>query len=451
LPCQEVTIIGKFSRENQKNKINLRRDVQHLSGVQCCQCPGQADTRTISYKVLAIGRDQKNSQRIFSGSPVEQEKKKRTKTICDSRSISISLPGTGADEGRPLCCRTRISLVKKKSELGLKGPLKGHFSKEIKKSVVEAIQAAITNGLKQNQACALMEISPRKFRKWLNPKQITSRTAWNKILPKERAALIKTALHQDFWGKPISHLFVHGHETGKYHLSMTTIYHILREENLERNIPRRKRKKAYIGVPELLEQGFSLLCYDGTVFITETRIKVWAIPVMLLPFRYLLHIGYSINGVASKNLTNSIDEALIDIPEDIKQMLMTHSDRGSAMKSKITRKYLEDKLGIPIHYGRPKTPDDEAWIEALIKTFKYHRDAPLNYRQVDDVIQWLKRFPKIYNNEPHSALQYVTPTQALLGQKEVILAERQKNLLTSRKKRLDYYHKQKLKLNSPEE
>lgn len=316
--------------------------------------------------------------------------------------------------------------------------------------MIEAIQTGITNGLTQKKACKLMGLASRKYRRWIKPKQITPRIAWNKILPKERKAIIKTALQKDFWGKPISHLFVHGHETGQYHVSMTTIYHVLKEESLERNIPRRKRKKAYIGVPEFLEQGFSLLCYDGSVFVTETRIRVWAIPVLLLPFRYLLHIGHSINGVASKDLTNSIDEALIDLPEDIMKMLMTHSDRGSAMKSKITIKYLEDILGIPVHFGRPKTPDDQAWIEALIKTLKYHREAPLRFKQVDDVIQWLKRFPDIYNNEPHSSLKYVTPAQAILGQQEVILAQRQKKYLISKKRRLDYYHKQKIKSRSEE-
>ena len=157
------------------------------------------------------------------------------------------------------------------------------------------------------------------------------------------------------------------------------------------------------------------------------------------------------NGVASKDLIKSIDEAFILIPEEVKQVLMTHSDRGSAMRSGITRKHLKNKLGIPIHFGRPYTPDDQAWIEALIKTSKYHRDAPLSYKQVNDVIRWLTQFKEIYNNEPHSALKYVTPKQALLGQQEVILAQRQKNHLTSIKKRLEYYNKQKLKSNSPEE
>ncbi len=273
-PVQEVTTIGKFSKEKRKDKINTGRNVQHFFGVQCCECPSQTNPRTLSYKAMASGRDQKNGQGSFSGSPVKQGKKKKQETICDSRTISISLSGTGSDEGRPGRCRARISLVKKKGKLGLKGPLSGHLSREIKKSVVDAIQKAIANGLNQNEACELMGLDPRKYRRWLAPKQIAPRTAWNKILPEEREAIIKTALHEDFWGKPISHLFVHGHETGQYNVSMATIYRVLREESLERNIPRRTRKQAYIGVPELLEQGFSLLCYDGSCFVTDTRMKV---------------------------------------------------------------------------------------------------------------------------------------------------------------------------------
>ncbi len=393
---------------------------------------------------MESGRDQKENQRSISGGIGKQRKKERQKTGCKFRTISKNQPGTGTNKRRSGSGRTRTVLIKKKSELGLKGPLKGHFNKEIKESVVEAIQTAIKDGLTQKKACELIGITPRKYRRWLNPKQIKPRTAWNKILPQEREAVIQTALEASFWDKPISHLFVHGHETGQYYVSMTTIYNILKEESLERNITRKTRKKAYIGVPEFLEQGFSLLCYDGSCFVTDTMIRVWAILVMLLPSRYLLHIGHSINSVTSEDLTKSIDEAFLSIPEDVKQVLMTHSDRGSAMKSKHTKNHLENRLGLPVHFGRPHTPDDEAWIEALVKTLKYHRDAPLHYKQVDDVVQWLKLFPEIYNNEPHSSLSYVTPKQTLLGQKEVILEQRQKNLLSSKKKRLDYYYEQKV-------
>jgi hypothetical protein len=83
-------------------------------------------------------------------------------------------------------------------------------------------------------------------------------------------------------------------------------------------------------------------------------------------------------------------------------------------------------------YGRPHTPDDQAWIEAFVKTLKHHRDAPQSFQLVDDILQWLGCFPDIYNNDPHSSLSYVTPLQALLGQKEVILNQRKQNLAAAR-------------------
>ena len=51
---------------------------------------------------------------------------------------------------------------------------------------------------------------------------------------------------------------------------------------------------------------------------------------------------------------------------------------------------------------------------------------------VDDILQWLNRVPNIYNNDPHSSLSYVTPLQALFGQKEVILNQRKQNLASAR-------------------
>lgn len=56
------------------------------------------------------------------------------------------------------------------------------------------------------------------------------------------------------------------------------------------------------------------------------------------------------------------------------------------MKACATRISIKDLLGAPVHYGRPHTPDDQAWIEAFIKTLKYHRERPLSFHLVDDVV-----------------------------------------------------------------
>jgi len=298
--------------------------------------------------------------------------------------------------------------------------------------VVNIINEAVSRGLTQKRACRIFGIAPRKFRRWANPKPIRLRTAWNKTLKHERDAIEATAWTPELLGKPVSHIFVHGHNSGKFFASLSTVYRTLKSKNMIEPRKSWHRTMPYISAHSLLDEGFSLLCYDGTQFKTDSGVIVWAIPVMILPQRYLLHIGHSINGISSGDLTQSIKEAYAILPEHLTIKLLAHSDRGSAMKASSTKQTIKELLGAPVHFGRPHTPDDQAWIEAFIKTLKYHRDAPRSFKLVDDILQWLNRVPNIYNNDPHSSLSYVTPLQALSGQKEVILNQRKQNLEQAR-------------------
>jgi len=302
----------------------------------------------------------------------------------------------------------------------------------VKQAVVSIINDSIAQGLTQKQSCGIFGIHPRKFRRWLNPKPLKKRTAWNKILEHERRAIEDAAWSPDLIGKPVSHIFVHGHESGKYFASLSTVYHVLKDKNLVEPRKHWHSNTPYISAHALLDEGFSLLCYDATEFRTDTGIIVWAIPVMILPQRYLLYIGHALNGVSSNDLTQSVKEAYALLPEHLTTKLLAHSDRGSAMKASSTKRIIKELLGSPVHYGRPHTPDDQSWIEAFIRTLKHHRDAPQSFKLVDDILQWLNQIPDIYNNDPHSSLSYVTPLQALLGRKEVILSQRKENLAQAR-------------------
>lgn len=297
--------------------------------------------------------------------------------------------------------------------------------------MVNVINDAINQGLTQKRACDIFGIAPRKLRRWANPKHFKPRTAWNKLLESERVAIEAAAWEPELIGKPVSHIFVHGHNTGKFFASLSTVYRTLKDKNLVEPRKSWHRNMPYVNAHSLLDEGFSLLCYDGTQFKTDTGIIVWAIPVMILPQRYLLHIGHSINGISSADLAQTVKEAYAMLPEHLSTKLLAHSDRGSAMKSSSMQRVIKELLGAPVHFGRPHTPDDQAWIEAFIKTLKYHRDAPQSFQLIDDILQWLKRAPDIYNNDPHSSLSYVTPLQALSGQKEVILNKRKQNLATA--------------------
>ena len=299
--------------------------------------------------------------------------------------------------------------------------------------MVNIISEAVNSGLTQKQACRTFSLVPRKFRRWANPKPVKPRVAWNKILTHECEAIENAVYEPELIGKPLSHVFVYGHETSKFFASLSTVFRVLKSKNLVKPLSFYRTKKInYVSAHALMAEGFSLLCYDATLFITESGVIVWAIPVLILPARYLLHIGYCIGGVSSADLIRAVKEALALLPEHLTKNLIAHSDRGSAMKALATQKIIKELLNAPVHYGRPHTPDDEAWIESFIKTLKHHRDVPHNFVQVDDIVQWLNRFPEIYNNDPHSAHKYVTPLQALSGQKEVILNQRKNNLTAAR-------------------
>ena len=180
------------------------------------------------------------------------------------RTVSKNIQRTRRNQRRACCRRARAVLVKKKDELELKGPLKGHFEQEVKRAVVNVINEVVTQGLTQKRACQIFGIAPRKFRRWVNPRQVRPRTAWNKTLAHERDAIETAAWTPELIGKPVSHIFVHGHESGKFFASLSTVYHVLKAKNMVEPRKHWYRRTPYVSAHALLEEGFSLLCYDGT-------------------------------------------------------------------------------------------------------------------------------------------------------------------------------------------
>jgi len=431
---KEVTI-GKYCEPNTKERTRKTYPgtaFQYLLRMQRTGSPGKNNLGALWATPLGFSCHTQEGQGRKLRSPCSAQKTGPQATGHPHRATSKSIERARRNQ-RCLGNRgARAILVKKKNELGLKGPIIGHFKKEVKETVVTVIKESVDKGLTQKLACKIFGIAPRKLRRWANPKPLKVRTAWNKLLEHERQAIEAAAWMPELIGKPVSHIFVYGHNTGKFFASLSTVYRVLKAKNMVEPRKSWQRNTPYISAHSLLDEGFSLLCYDGTQFRTNSGITVWAIPVMILPQRYLLHVGHSINGISSGDLTRSVKEAYCMLPEHLAEKVVAHSDRGSAMKASSTQQIIKELLGAPVHFGRPHTPDDQAWIEAFIRTLKYHREAPQSFPLVDDILQWLNRFPNIYNNDPHSSLSYVTPLQALSGLKEVILNQRKQNLAQAR-------------------
>jgi hypothetical protein len=184
--------------------------------------------------------------------------------------------------------------------------LKGHYTARVRQIVVIAINAAVLSGFTQKRACLIFDIKPRKYRRWANPKQRSLRTACNKLLPFEKTSIINSAFILENIGKPLSHIFVYGHNTGAFHASLSTVYRYLKAEDLVKPFEPKRRRSTHVSAHDLLDAGFSLVTYDGSCFKTDSGVTVWSIPVLLLPCRYLLHIGHALRGVSSADLRDAV-------------------------------------------------------------------------------------------------------------------------------------------------
>jgi putative transposase len=271
-----------------------------------------------------------------------------------------------------------------------------------------------------------------------------AKAAWNRITPKEEVAIVEVGRDERLCDFRAAGLMVYGHDTGKFHCSVSTVQRVLIRNRLQAPyaVPTRKRP-VKPDIRSLMNEPKKVFSYDATEFyLTPSRLRVVVIAILDLGSRKFIHYGVRVTSFTQQDVMDIWDEALWKEGIDTKQ-LTALSDRGGQMKGSRTKAHLVGKWDIRLEFARPYTPDDNAWIEALIKYMKYHPACPDDFETVQDVINWVEKFYGLYNDHPHSALGYVRPNDEHAGLGNTIRTQRKENLLIARKVRLGYYHSQK--------
>src|SRR3989304_5640171 len=298
--------------------------------------------------------------------------------------------------------------------------------------------------LSKANACEVLLLKRRRYYRWLSPRaKLLSETAWNHIRHEEEEAILEAARDKRLVDLRCAGLMVYGHESGKFHCSISTVQRVLVRNNLQAPyiVPTRKRPlKPDIRL--LMSEPKKIFSYDATDFYLTSRLRVVVIPILDLGSRKFIHYGVRVISFSQKDVMDIWDETLWGENIDTRQ-LTALSDRGTQMKGSRTKAHLIGKWDIRLEFARPYTPDDNAWIEAFIKYMKYHPACPDDFETVQDVINWVEKFYGLYNDHPHSALGYVRPNDEHAGLGNTIRTQRKENLLSARKARLDYYHSQK--------
>jgi putative transposase len=98
-------------------------------------------------------------------------------------------------------------------------------------------------------------------------------------------------------------------------------------------------------------------------------------------------------------------------PKDDKELLTLRTDNGSQPCSKVFVEYL-GSVGVKGQYTGYNAPDDNAFVERVIRTIKEEEVWPNLWDTVSEARGAIEKYVTYYNNERiHSALDYATPKE----------------------------------------
>lgn len=118
-------------------------------------------------------------------------------------------------------------------------------------------------------------------------------------------------------------------------------------------------------------------------------------------------------------------ENILDLSEAQRPEII--NDRGSQMKAKPIKKMFEIHH-LPQIFARPRTPNDNPFIESVFGTVKQSPRYPGRFLDLTQTVDYFERFFTWYNHEHyHSGIDYVTPNQCHQGLKDAIVAKRTAN------------------------
>jgi len=301
-------------------------------------------------------------------------------------------------------------------------------------------------GIKRSRTCELLQIEERRVRHWFSRSTLADSKpgpehAPHALLPEERMAILAIARDESFVDDSHRVLTAKSVDAGNFAVSASTVYRVMRKAGLTTDRSGRSHRNGNSRKPDRPEltgpdQRF---CWD----ISYLRTKVPAIFLYL----YALLDEYSRKVVAfriSWKLAHAEGKELIDeglekeglTPEQV-EILELFNDRGAQMKAISFKRFL-DGLGISQKFSRPRTPNDNPFVESLFATTKGAPEYPSEF--VDDVeaLAYFTAYFDFYNNvRRHGEIGYVTPAQRHSGEDKAILALRLERLATARRKRLE--------------
>jgi transposase InsO family protein len=309
---------------------------------------------------------------------------------------------------------------------------------ETKQAILLVIATSQVQGVSARRSCTILAISYRRVVRWqahvrqglgLADGTPGPQEAMHRLLPVEIECIVAMATSEEY--ADLSHriLAVTAGEKGRFFASFSTVYRVLLAEGLmtARGPGNRHNGHSLVPVRKALTGPNQRWCWDISYLSTMEK------GVYL--YLYLLLDEFSRKVVAWRIAWNQTAEEagllleaglekenILDLPEDRRPELI--NDRGRQMKAKPIRQLCEDHH-MPHLFARPRTPNDNPFIESAFSTVKRTPEYPGQFLDDGQAIAYFAKYFDWYNCEHyHSGIDYVTPLQAHTGLRGKIVARR---------------------------
>ena len=302
-------------------------------------------------------------------------------------------------------------------------------------------ERAKQKGISITRSCALWQIEHRRVVRWrkkekdghsLENGKPGPRYPLHRLLPAERTAVVHMARKEQY--ADLSHriLAVAAWDLNLFFVSFSSVYRILRSAKMitMRGIHKPHNGRSLPPIRTEITGPNQRWCWDISYLPTYEK--------GLFLYLYLLLDEYSrkaISWLVSWHQTARearyllegalINENILDLPEDQRPEII--NDRGRQMKAKTIKRMFEDHY-MPQLFSRPRTPNDNPFVESLFGTVKTAPQYPGCFLDREEAIAYFTRYFSWYNHDHlHSGIDYVTPEQCHTGLREAIVARRKEN------------------------
>ena len=311
---------------------------------------------------------------------------------------------------------------------------------EERKQVIILLNASITAGARQAQACEVLGLSKRTLQRWqaggvvhADQRPLRDYQPRHKLTERERAEVLAVANSAEFGHLPPSQIVPRLADQGIYLASESTFYRILAAESQlghrrsERPTQSRTKPRAVCATAPN-----QLYSWDITYLPSAIRGQFFYLYLFVDIFSRKI-VGWQVYEEESSALAGDVLRDLCQREGIQPKQLILHSDNGGPMKGATMLATLQ-QLGVMPSLSRPAVSNDNPYSESLFKTLKYRPNYPLKpFAQVTDARDWVTGLVEWYNHgHRHSAIRFVTPGQRHEGLDENLLVKRKAIYETAR-------------------